>query len=119
MPSSLLGLPPSTIVLAAMALFAGGFARGYSGFGMTAILMPVLAFVMPTAEIVPTALALEVLASAGQARSALRKSTQARAPSPSESHAICPAGNSEPHISHRISRRTGEASASSESILSR
>lgn len=69
--TSAVGLPPSTLVLAAVALLVGGFARGYSGFGLTAILIPVLAFVMPTAEIVPCALALEVVASAGQARSAL------------------------------------------------
>lgn len=60
-------LGTGVLALAALMLLIGGFARGYSGFGFTALLMPVLSFVLPTAEIVPVALALETLASLWQA----------------------------------------------------
>ena len=49
-------------------LFAASVMRGYSGFGFSAVLITGLTLVLPVAEIVPLSVALEILASIGQAR---------------------------------------------------
>ena len=49
-------------------VFAAALIRGYSGFGFSAVLMAGLILQLPAAEIVPLSIALEVIASAGQAR---------------------------------------------------
>ena len=49
-------------------LFIAALVRGYSGFGFSSILMAGLTLVLPVAAIVPLSVALEVLASIGQAR---------------------------------------------------
>jgi uncharacterized membrane protein YfcA len=67
-----LGLAPGATAIAAVVVLLGGFVRGYSGFGFSAILMAGLGLVLPPADIVPLAIALEVLASLGQARQVWR-----------------------------------------------
>lgn len=62
-----LDLSPAAAVAFVVVVLAGSFIRGYSGFGFSAILMAGLGLVLPPAEIVPLAIALEVLASIGQA----------------------------------------------------
>ena len=49
-------------------LFAASVVRGFSGFGFSAVLVAGLTLVLPVAEIVPLSVALEILASIGQAR---------------------------------------------------
>lgn len=62
-----LNLPPYALVLAAVVIFVASFARGYSGFGFSAILMVGLLPVLPAAQLVPLSIALEILASCSQA----------------------------------------------------
>lgn len=57
-----LGLSPVEFVYCAVALFIAGMVRGYSGFGLSALVMTSLALVIPPAQIVPVTLLLEVLA---------------------------------------------------------
>lgn len=57
------GLDPATLAYACVAIFSGGFVRGYSGFGSSMIWVSSLTLVIPPAEIVPILLALEVIAS--------------------------------------------------------
>lgn len=63
-----LGLSVYGLLWAALVVFAAAFIRGYSGFGFSAVLMAGLILQMPAAQIVPLSIALEVIASAGQAR---------------------------------------------------
>ncbi len=56
-----------TIVLAGVVIFAASFARGYSGFGFSTILMVGLLPVIPASQLVPLSIALEILASSSQA----------------------------------------------------
>jgi len=65
---SALGLSGYPLLWAALVVFAAAFIRGYSGFGFSAVLMAGLILQMPAVQIVPLSIALEVLASAGQAR---------------------------------------------------
>lgn len=51
-----------------LVLFAASVVRGYSGFGFSTALIAGLTLVLPVAEIVPLSVALEILASIGQAR---------------------------------------------------
>lgn len=59
---SALGLSPIELAYCAVALFVAGVVRGYSGFGLSALVMTSLALVIPPAQIVPVTLVLEVLA---------------------------------------------------------
>ncbi len=63
-----LGLSFNGLVWCGLVLFVAAFVRGYSGFGFSSVLIAGLTLVLPTAEIVPLSIALEVLASIGQAR---------------------------------------------------
>ncbi|NNG05678.1 MAG: sulfite exporter TauE/SafE family protein [Inquilinus sp.] len=55
------------LAIGAAALFLAGFARGYAGFGLSAIIVAALTLLLPPAEIVPIAILLEVTASILQA----------------------------------------------------
>lgn len=57
------GLDLPTLAYAWVAVFVGGFARGYTGFGSSMIWVTSLTLVMPPASVVPIILMLEVLAS--------------------------------------------------------
>lgn len=63
-----LGLSLGEAAWCGVVLFVAAFVRGYSGFGFSTILMAGLTLVLPAAAIVPLSVALEVLASIGQAR---------------------------------------------------
>ncbi|WP_424940531.1 sulfite exporter TauE/SafE family protein [Aliiroseovarius sp. S253] len=65
--TSILNLSPYALVLAGIVIFAASFARGYSGFGFSAILMVGLLPIFPAAQLVPLSIALEILASCSQA----------------------------------------------------
>ena len=67
-----LGLSAGGLVWCGLVLFVAAFVRGYSGFGFSSVLMAGLTLVLPAAEIVPMSIALEVLASIGQARGIAR-----------------------------------------------
>lgn len=56
------------LLISACVIFAAAVLRGYSGFGFSALLMAGLIFRFPASEIVPLSIALEILASLGQAR---------------------------------------------------
>jgi len=60
-----LSLPAAA--LAIVVVFVASYARGYSGFGFSAILMAGLLPVIPSAQLVPISILLEILASASQA----------------------------------------------------
>ena len=64
---SFLALSPVGLAIGGAVVLAGAVVRGYSGFGFSAILMTGLGLILKPAEIVPIAIALEVLASLGQA----------------------------------------------------
>ena len=49
-----------------IAVFVGGYSRGYSGFGMSAIVMAGGTLVLAPSAVVPIAITLEVVASVGQ-----------------------------------------------------
>lgn len=57
-----LGLSLVELAYCTVALFLAGVVRGYSGFGLSALIMTSLALVIPPAQIVPVTLVLEVLA---------------------------------------------------------
>ena len=57
------GLSLGAIVYCAAAVFIAALVRGYSGFGLSALIVTSLALVIPPAEVVPLAMLLEVLAS--------------------------------------------------------
>ena len=59
---SLPAAPEHLLVLAACA-FVAGLARGFSGFGLSAVLVASAAFVISPRLIIPTAQAMEVIAS--------------------------------------------------------
>ena len=59
----ILGLGWSGLAIAAAAFFLAGFARGYAGFGLSAIIVAALTLLLPPAEVVPIAILLEVTAS--------------------------------------------------------
>jgi uncharacterized protein len=59
----LAGLDAPTLGYACVAIFVGGFVRGYTGFGSSMIWVSSLTLVIPPVEIVPILLALEVIAS--------------------------------------------------------
>ena len=67
-----LGLSGYGLLGAVLVVFAAAFIRGYSGFGFSAVLMAGLILQLPAVEIVPLSIALEVIASAGQARGIYR-----------------------------------------------
>ena len=62
-----LGLTPGGLAADGAVVLVGALVRGYSGFGFSAVLMAGLSLNLQPAEIVPIAIALEVLASIGQA----------------------------------------------------
>jgi uncharacterized membrane protein YfcA len=64
--TSIVSLPLTDAVMLAAVVLAAAFVRGYSGFGFSAVLVAGGTFFLSLSEIVPIALALEVLASAGQ-----------------------------------------------------
>jgi uncharacterized membrane protein YfcA len=63
------GLAGLTIAWAALVLFAAGFARGYSGFGFSAVVVAGMSLAVPPSTVVPLAVTLEIAASLVQARS--------------------------------------------------
>ncbi|MEO0617866.1 MAG: sulfite exporter TauE/SafE family protein [Pseudomonadota bacterium] len=56
------GLDLGGLLIAAAALFIGGFARGLTGFGNAAIIMAALTLFLSPREVVPVAVGLEVVA---------------------------------------------------------
>jgi uncharacterized membrane protein YfcA len=65
---TLAGLPLWALLYALAAVFVAGLVRGYSGFGLSALIVTSLALVVPPVEVVPVAMFLEVAASAGMVR---------------------------------------------------
>lgn len=63
-----LGLSTIGLLWAGGVIFAASFVRGYSGFGFSSLLMAGLVPYIPAAQLVPLSIALEVIASSGQAR---------------------------------------------------
>ena len=68
-----LGLSPAGMAFAAGVLLAAGFVRGFSGFGLSAVVVAGIALVAAPAVAVPLAIVLEVAASLFQARSVRRE----------------------------------------------
>ncbi len=62
------GLSLGALVYALAAVFLAALVRGYSGFGLSALIVTSLALIVPPAEVVPVAMFLEVAASIGMAR---------------------------------------------------
>lgn len=62
-----LNLSPIAMVATVTVVFVAAFARGYSGFGFSAILMVGLLPMVPASQLVPLSIALEILASSSQA----------------------------------------------------
>ena len=63
-----LGLSSGGLAWCGAVLFVAALVRGYSGFGFSSVLMAGLTFVFPATAIVPLSIALEVVASSGQAK---------------------------------------------------
>ena len=63
----LTGLEWGGLATGAAAFFLAGFARGYAGFGLSAIVVAALTLFLAPAEVVPIAILLEVIASIVQA----------------------------------------------------
>lgn len=61
-------MPWDDLLIAAGVIFAAALLRGYSGFGFSTLLMAGLIFRFPASQIVPLSIALEIIASLGQAR---------------------------------------------------
>ncbi|MDA0701739.1 MAG: sulfite exporter TauE/SafE family protein [Proteobacteria bacterium] len=57
------GLEPWILAYAAVAMFIGGFIRGYTGFGSSMFWVASVSLVVPPIEIVPTVYLLEIMAS--------------------------------------------------------
>lgn len=57
------GLSLGAVIYACCAVFLAALVRGYSGFGLSALIVTSLALIIPPTEVVPIAMALEVLAS--------------------------------------------------------
>jgi len=55
---------PAVAAYAAAAVLLAGVVRGFTGFGMSAVIVLTLSMVLPPAEVVPMALAMEIAASA-------------------------------------------------------
>ena len=55
--------PPDHLFILAACAFLAGLVRGFSGFGLSAVLVASAAFVISPRLIIPTAQALEVVAS--------------------------------------------------------
>lgn len=55
---------PTEVIFAALAVLAGAYVRGYSGFGSSLLWISSLSLVLPPAAVVPTVFMLEVAASA-------------------------------------------------------
>jgi uncharacterized membrane protein YfcA len=64
----LAGLSIWALAYALAAVFLAALVRGYSGFGLSALIVTSLTLVVPPAEVVPVAMFLEVAASAGMVR---------------------------------------------------
>jgi uncharacterized membrane protein YfcA len=62
------GLTLGAVVFACTAVFLAALVRGYSGFGLSALIVTSLALVIPPVEVVPMAMALEVVASIAMLR---------------------------------------------------
>ncbi len=62
------GLSLGALVYAAAAVFVAAVVRGYSGFGLSALIVTSVALVVPPIEVVPVAMLLEVIASLGLIR---------------------------------------------------
>lgn len=62
-----LNLSPSVLAITVAVVFAASFARGYLGFGFSAIFMVGLLPFIPVSQLVPMSIALEILASSSQA----------------------------------------------------
>jgi hypothetical protein len=58
-----LGLDPATLALMVVAVVAGGFVKGYSGFGASMLWVTSLSLVLPPVEVVPMVLLFEVASS--------------------------------------------------------
>lgn len=67
------GLDWGGLAIAAAAFLLAGFARGYAGFGLSAIVVAALTLVLPPAEVAPIAILLEVTASIVQAPGVWRR----------------------------------------------
>lgn len=65
----MLELGTGGLLLGAAAVFVGGYARGYSGFGSSAIVVAAMTLILPPHEVVPIAVMLEVVAGILQAPS--------------------------------------------------
>ncbi|MEJ8473420.1 sulfite exporter TauE/SafE family protein [Roseibium algae] len=57
------GMPMSQFLLCAAAVFCAGLVRGFSGFGLSAILMASIVVVVPPVELIPLCFLLEAAAS--------------------------------------------------------
>ena len=66
--TTFLDLSIPDIVWCGIVMLGASYIRGYSGFGFTAVLMSGLTIILPIIEIVPLSIALELVASSGQAR---------------------------------------------------
>ena len=62
-----LNLSSPALLLLVSVVFVAAFARGYSGFGFSAILMVGALPIVPASQLVPFSIALEILASSSQA----------------------------------------------------
>lgn len=61
---NLVGLGPEEFAYASAVVLLAGLVRGFTGFGMSAIIVLALSMIFPPAQIVPMALIMEVAASA-------------------------------------------------------
>lgn len=59
-----LAASPASAAYAVVAVLLAGLVRGFTGFGMSAVIVLALAMTLPPAEVVPMALVMEVAASA-------------------------------------------------------
>ena len=64
----ILGLSPLALGYTLAAVFLASLVRGYSGFGLSALIVTSLALVIPPREVVPIAMLLEIIASIGLLR---------------------------------------------------
>jgi len=60
---NLFGLDPFSLIVTFTSVFLSGIIRGYSGFGFAMVAVTSMSFVLPTVNVVPLVLILEVLAS--------------------------------------------------------
>ncbi len=66
-------LPANLLWLSALAVFLAAIIRGFSGFGLAALLVTGLTLILPAAQVVPIALLLELVSSVAMAPSAWRQ----------------------------------------------